>query len=573
MIIGQPALALARRQSLPSIDVSRQDATSTADDDIAAGDGSRRHASAVSDASSMSVCSSLADARRGSVSPGQEYPDAGTATVTAATTAALALGNPCQATFLQPPTPGLLRPRVHAALTAALKAIGIPVATFSPHLEPLASLVDDLMSQPNRTYHTSEHVFELFEYPCDAPESTLAALLHDVVYIQIDGITLPPPVAGAMRALGLAPAVDDGPLSVNDLYIPKQTPQTPRELALVLLIFGHVFDAPLAVPGRNELLSALVASHVLRFLPSETLLRVLVCIEATIPFRSESSLSLLAKRSQRAADVVLGMQLDDSAVRDIVNVANSMAHRDVGNFAARDARMFLINTWRLFPESNVQLRSPQGVVEAALVDWNAALRSTLGFFQLLKADPARVFHAQLSTDNSGTTEAEAYALRLAYCARNLCIGELYVGAHIVYSVGLHALATAAGLTSLKLGDIATPEASLLPEEGGLEAFDYTDLNADCFAYAVTLSRRGRRGSNGTTSELIEAVPQRGDYFDWDVAPLALLAAHHLSNADALKAAVAAAISFHQGESDAATYLQSLPTALVSALQQVLDRIG
>jgi hypothetical protein len=602
MTIGQAAPG--QQQGLPSSDVSHQDATTAADglpdddDDDDAAARSWRLDSAVSSASSQSVCSTIADARRRSVSSCEESPDlstwaAATATVVTATAAAAAAaaattttaaapvvaasGNPSQATFLQPSTPGFLRPRVHAALTAALEAIGVQAATISSHAGQLARLVDDLMSQPHRTYHTSEHVFELFKDPCDAPESTLAALLHDVVYIQIDGTTLAPPLARAMRALGLAPAADDGPLSVSDLHTPKQTPETPRELVLALLVFGHAFDAPLAARGQNELLSALLACHALRFLPGETLLRVLTCIEATIPFRDDSCLTLLAKRLQCAADAVLGKKLDDNAVwglDGVVTMANSVAHRDVGNFAAQDARMFLINTWRLFPENYVRLRSPQGVMDAELVDWNAALCSTLAFFHMLKAEPTRVFHAHPSSGSSDASEAAVSALRLAYFVRNMRIGELYVGAHVICCVGLHSLATTVGLAvGLKLGDIAAPEVTAQPPQAEA-AIDYTDLNADCYVYATTLLQCGRRGSQGTTAKLIAAVPHRGDYFDRDDAPLALLAARHLGSADAVRAASAAAVAFHQrGAGGAAAYLQSLPSLLVSALASCLARGG
>jgi len=190
---------------------------------------------------------------------------------------------------------------------------------------------------------------------------------------------------------------------------------------------------------------------------------------------------------------------------------------------------------------------------------------------MLKAEPTRVFHAQPLTGSSDASEAAASALRLAYCVRNLRIGELYVGAHVICCVGLHALATAAGLTSLKLGDIAAPEVTALPQSEA--AIDYADLNADCFAYAITLLQCGRRGApQGTTAKLIAAVPHRGDYFDRDDAPLALLAARHLGSAEAVRAASAAAVAFHQrGVGGAAAYLQSLPSSLVSALALCLAR--
>jgi hypothetical protein len=121
--IGQ---VLGRKQELPSNDVSRPDVTTATDyrrddDDTVASDRSWR----------------LDSARFCQGRPDSGPHAAATAAATVATTtttaaiAAAASGNPSQATLLQPSTPGFLRPRVHAALTAALEAIGVQAATIS----------------------------------------------------------------------------------------------------------------------------------------------------------------------------------------------------------------------------------------------------------------------------------------------------------------------------------------------------------------------------------------------------------------------------------------------------------
>jgi len=62
------------------------------------------------------------------------------------------------------------------------------------------------------------------------------------------------------------------------------------------------------------------------------LLKITTCIEATIPFRSQAE------------------------IEDIVRLAVVLANKDIENFSVLDAGLFLDNTWKLLPETNMSLR-------------------------------------------------------------------------------------------------------------------------------------------------------------------------------------------------------------------------
>lgn len=698
--------------------------------------------SAMSDGSAMSISSSIADGRRSSVSPcpedGSAFASADcdkTPTAAAAASAASAAlrantaynamnvthganitnsasnstnGTTATHTGYSQHTPTPLcnaKEQQQSALQRVEAAVAGAVASVAPEVgratvARVAALVDTLMSQPHRTYHTTEHVFDLFDAPGAEPEATLAALLHDAVYVLIDGPLLPPQVAQAMCTLGLvAPAagaeagaatvagascsftstdddkadeqqsqregasarvpstttgccdvststrrpedagftadstadsvadvyVEGEPLHVDVLRLPSES-DAPLRTRMAARIFGCTLGEPLPVAGRNEFLSALLAADAYSFLSDAVMLRVLVYIEATIPFRPLGWVAALAARA-RAAALESGVTLTAAQADALAADANALAHRDVGNFAAPDARFFLINTWRLFSENNATLRSPLGVQGARLADWSTAVLGTLAFFDMLA--PERVFHPSppgtaVAGSSSGqpaaaaATEAKtaaAYALRSARCERNLAVGRLYVAAHGVAAAVLAALAAQVGVPDAHVADanadttavyqavaVAEADAQRRGEGAGV---DWPALDTDPWYYALAILRLGRHGSRvagmtsattrattmtatsattgtsaatsttGTTASSAssaadgcEAHPRRlgrGDGFDRDDAPLPLVVAHALGSAEALRSAATVATRYSRRQLSACELLQALPHAALALL--------
>ena len=149
-------------------------------------------------------------------------------------------------------------------------------------LEPVAELIVQTMTGPWRYFHTPDHIFEVGGN--EDPIEVLAALFHDIVYVQVDrGIHF-------NLAPYLTPFIEqDGEkLRLRDA---AALPANDAEMSLIFALFDFAPGQVLSpFGGQNELLSAFVAAKVLcTWLPPGLLSQVVVCIEATIPFRKPSA--------------------------------------------------------------------------------------------------------------------------------------------------------------------------------------------------------------------------------------------------------------------------------------------
>ena len=333
-----------------------------------------------------------------------------------------------------------------------------------------------------------------------------------------------------------------------------------ERLAMACAVFGHEAGECVGPgPGTNEFLSALVALSALApYLDLFHLLAVTVMIEATIPFRPHTYLEelranieawappalrrrLLAPPTERLG-LALGLEsvhVESSGCDTLgamLAAGARLAARDVGNFAEPDARIFLINAWRLLPENCPVLRA--GFAEAALADVRGALAGTIAFYAFLPPD--RVFHPC----PGGIDDAMHSALTLA-AARNLAVGRTYVGAALV------AAATAEALARLSGGDAPGLAAVLEAETTDLAACNADveiaalAVNMDCpralatappADIARTLLAIGRHGQQGPVPQ---PVAERGDHLGADAMPLAAHVAQRLHEADMEAEAVAA----------------------------------
>ena len=143
-------------------------------------------------------------------------------------------------------------------------------------LEDLSVTIHRAMTVQARHFHTLEHVFTFVD-PTNAILS-LAALYHDIVYFQVD--------------MGFSPQIWDliAPYvrqQNSDFFIAENLLPEDRIVFLTLDVFDlHPGQKLSSVFALNEFLSALVMNKQLGGLVSEKdLMRMTVCIEATIPFR------------------------------------------------------------------------------------------------------------------------------------------------------------------------------------------------------------------------------------------------------------------------------------------------
>jgi hypothetical protein len=263
------------------------------------------------------------------------------------------------------------------------------------------------LSAAGREFHNHDHVIQIASE--GDPIEVIAALYHDAVYIQVDQGP-PRSMRGEMERV-LAP--HDGKWRILPAAAASEV------TADVLAVFGRKSgDVVTGASGLNELASALVGSLQLeRALDRDQRIALAACIEQTIPFRADPVTQL----RDRLMALGRGREQLDATLRRAVRFGN----RDVENFSDNDPARFLDNTWKLLPESNPALHSPQVYT---VRDYRIALQKMEGFLALLS--PERVFHAW-----ADEPKPEVHARRVARTAGNLELAVRYLRAKL-YSIAL-----------------------------------------------------------------------------------------------------------------------------------------
>jgi hypothetical protein len=300
---------------------------------------------------------------------------------------------------------------VHA-LWRALHALGSGASTTE--IESWGFAIHAALSAPGREYHNHDHVIELTHE--GDPLEVLAALYHDAVYVQVD--QGPPRSMRAEMDRVLAPADGGWRVIAADAEV----------VADVLAVFGvKLGDVVAPTGGLNELASGLVASlHLEHALDRYQRIALAACIEQTIPFRVEPVTEL--------RDRLVALGLPAARIEDTLRRAVRVGNHDVENFANNDPAHFLDNTWKLLPESNPALHSPQVYT---VRDYRIALQKMESFLAWLPAE--RVFHTW-----NDEPRPEVHARRVARTAGNLELAVRYLRAKL-YSIALvEALAEVTG---------------------------------------------------------------------------------------------------------------------------------
>ncbi|MBW4578569.1 MAG: hypothetical protein KME42_03225 [Tildeniella nuda ZEHNDER 1965/U140] len=293
-----------------------------------------------------------------------------------------------------------------------------------------AELVIQTMTGPWRFFHTPEHIFEVGESG-DAIE-VLAALFHDLVYVQVDqGVSVN--ISGYISAFVKEIT---GQLVIRDR---TELPDDPM-FAMVAQLFGFAPEEVLKpAAGQNEFLSAVIAAKSLeQLLAAEQIAQIAACIEATIPFRSDSESGLspsdrLYTRLQQT-NLTMGFGWRDEEVCQIVRRSVRLANRDIENFAYPSAADFLDNTWNLLPETNHDLTNANSYTVSG---YRVSLQKMEGFMYFLK--PELVFQRFQSEPS-----VEVYQQLIARTQRNLEVARLYLGSKLLSIAVIEALSQRLG---------------------------------------------------------------------------------------------------------------------------------
>jgi hypothetical protein len=305
---------------------------------------------------------------------------------------------------------------IQQKLEAALISLG--ASTSSEAIADISTLIFEGMTGAWRFYHTPEHILEMAQ--SDDPIITLAALFHDLVYVQIDGsiyFNLVPYLALLIK--------QDG----DHLILCDRTHQSPDPyLEIVLAIFGLQASQPiLPTKGQNEFLSAVIAAKILEpILPLRTIAQIVTCIEATVPFRA--SFHDLYQRFA-AVNESFALGFSASEVTQTLEKAVLLSNLDLLGFASESSSYFLANTWQLLPEMNKPLGRE---VAYTIKDYRKALHGQDKFFDFLK--PELIFH-----QFNQVPDAKTYAHQLAMADQNIQVARLYLKAKLVTVAILEAL--------------------------------------------------------------------------------------------------------------------------------------
>ncbi|MEG4117991.1 hypothetical protein QUA43_11010 [Microcoleus sp. N9_B4] len=314
-----------------------------------------------------------------------------------------------------------------------------------PKLEQIAELIIQTMRGPWRYFHTSEHIFEVGGSV--DPIEVLAALFHDLVYVQVDqGVSF-------NISSALCPFVKE----VRSQLVIRDETELPNDAMyhLVASVFGFIPGKTLSpFGGQNEFLSAVIAAKSLEpFLPASTIAEITACIEATIPFRpvSPSGLSAIELLYQRLANANRDFNLgwSHAEIVEIVKRAVRLANRDVENFASPNSSNFLDNTWNLMPETNHELSNVNSYTVAG---YRRSLQKMEGFLNFLK--PELVFQQFMQEPDD-----ETYANLIARTRKNIEVAKLYLGVKLITIAILEALSYRLGRDiplSTMMGELRTP---------------------------------------------------------------------------------------------------------------------
>ena len=405
----------------------------------------------------------------------------------------------------------------------------------------ISGLIVQCMTAPGRYFHSLQHSFDVAQGG-DAIEA-IAALFHDLVYVQIDG------GVNALLNDRLQPFIQQvrGRLQLRD------SADMPEDLGFELV--SAIFDVH---PGQhlaleqNEFLSALVAVQWLKpILGWPELAQIVACIEATIPFRPPSPTGLLPSdqlyHKLSLANHQFKLGLTQEAIVQAVQRAVRLINRDVENFADPEAAVFLSYTWRLLPEANPCLR---GCSTYSIRQYRHALEKTASFMNFL--DPSLIFR-QFQDEPS----SQHYQEMLNRAHKNMSVACLYLNVKLLAIGILEALSIQLGDTSppVTLGGIEIPEASHETVwRGRLPQLNSPHLAKDAIEQEVM--------------ELLEIGRTQDSNFDIKNSPLAAFLVRYLGF-EAVEERLGQAKTFFQGNMSAAEFLAQSDQSLITAFKEAI----
>tara|TARA_Y100001970_G_C14185215_1_gene832204 strand:+ start:472 stop:1845 length:1374 start_codon:yes stop_codon:yes gene_type:complete len=260
--------------------------------------------------------------------------------------------------------------------SGALKSLDYKI---SPNvIEKWSLLVHRAMDGGGRSYHGPYHILHLAQG--SKPIVALSAIYHDIVQVSVDH-GAPPEIS---KVFDQFVTIENGDYLLKEIDIEKD-----RITYFTSKIFGFDQGSKLnPYEGRNEFLSSLVCVHELDgYIKEKDLIKICVCIEATIPFRGigsdgKDSLQTVRDRlSEINKKYSLGFSEDE--IDQTLFRATELKNKDVDNFSEVLVENFIENTWNILPESSPAMRYPNTL---RIKDFRKALQGMEGFLSSLKVE-------------------------------------------------------------------------------------------------------------------------------------------------------------------------------------------
>jgi hypothetical protein len=427
--------------------------------------------------------------------------------------------------------------------TESLK-LDIPQA----QLEQITDLIVQPMTGPWRFFHTPQHIFEVGG--SKDPIEILAALFHDLVYVQVDWSI------NFNLSYYISPFIKE----INGRLTIRSQSDLPVDttFAIVSSIFGFVAGQQLnPYAGQNEFLSALVAAKVLEpFVLPPLLIQIVACIEATIPFRPPCEKGLTASeqllRRLQLTSEKYNILLTNAELLETIKRGVRVANRDVCSFAHPSAARFLANTWNLLPETNHNL-SASGAYTVA--DYRLAIQKMESFMASLK--PEVVFRSFQGEPRCHTVRIFEY-----YAKRNIEIAQLYLKSKLVSIALIEAISFAIGL-----------DIPLVIMMGELPLRGFTFMRLEHFLPEVTNPYEPKSNIETEVWNLLKFGRAKSNYSDLQHSPIAIFIVK-LIGFDAVQNQCGLAKQFFLGNISSEEFICSFDNAvadkLIHALQDLFE---
>ena len=266
-------------------------------------------------------------------------------------------------------------------ITDAFERLGKPIDQSDA--EKLSCFLLKTMGSESRDYHRPEHPLDVSKRLL--PIGQLAALFHDIVYVQVD------PTWGKSVSDILYPFIPTNTFSVNVKGALNHVIDPWQKIVVSIFGFDNETDL-IPMKGANEFLSALVFCQCMRpYLNPEELLRGISCIEATIPFRKvdgegNSPADRLKARIKKVMQSPEGRYFSGQIdVELIISECRSLIENDLASFGSESPSDFISNSWNVMIENNPPLRNTFFYIS----DYRRAIFGTLGFYMSL--DPINLY--------------------------------------------------------------------------------------------------------------------------------------------------------------------------------------